>query len=182
MGREPTCTVDQSRPTLCNPMDYSTLGSSVHRIVQARILQWVAIPFPRGSSWPRDQAQVYCISCIGRRILYHWEATWEAPTLASKSDGWMLALPSADPGSVLEDEASSTQCREIPLRKVLGSSCESDWCPSRSHRLPLSFPSRKKCKCLWGIVWKRHFSLFCPNGEERKGKKNVRVNTGLCDK
>ena len=40
--------------------------------------------------------------------------------------GGLLALPSADPGSVLEDEASSTQCREIPLRKVLGSSCESD--------------------------------------------------------
>ena len=89
MGREPTCTVDQSRPTLCNPMEYSTPGSSVHRIVQTRILQWVAIPFPRGSSRPRDQAQVYCISCIGRRILHHWEATWEAPTLASKSDGWV---------------------------------------------------------------------------------------------
>ena len=40
--------------------------------------------------------------------------------------GGMLALPSADPGSVLEDEASSARRREAPLRKVLGSSCESD--------------------------------------------------------
>ena len=90
MGREPTCTVDQSRPTLCNPMDCSTPGSSVHRIVQARILQWVAIPFSRGSSQPRDQARVYCISCTGRRILHHC-ATWEAPQnpqTHQKSHSW----------------------------------------------------------------------------------------------
>ena len=41
--------------TLCDPMDYSTLGSTVHRISQARILEWVAISSSRGSSWPRDQ-------------------------------------------------------------------------------------------------------------------------------
>ena len=40
--------------TLCNPMDYSRPGSSVHGIIQARILEWVAIPFSRGSSQPRD--------------------------------------------------------------------------------------------------------------------------------
>ena len=43
----------QSCPTLCNPMDYT-----VHEILQARILEWVAIPFSRGSSQPKDQAQV----------------------------------------------------------------------------------------------------------------------------
>ena len=37
-------------PTLCDPMDYSPLGSSVHGILKARILEWVAIPFSRGSS------------------------------------------------------------------------------------------------------------------------------------
>ena len=47
--------VTQSCPTLCNPMDYSPLGISVHGMLQARILQWVAIPFSRGSSAPRDQ-------------------------------------------------------------------------------------------------------------------------------
>ena len=45
----------QSYRTLCNPMDYSPPGSSVYEILQARILEWVAIPFPRGSSWPRDE-------------------------------------------------------------------------------------------------------------------------------
>ena len=41
-------------PTLCDPMDYSLPGSSVQRILQARILEWIAIPFSRGSSWPWD--------------------------------------------------------------------------------------------------------------------------------
>ena len=39
-------------------------GSSVHGILQARILEWVAIPFSRGSSWPRDQTQVPCMEGI----------------------------------------------------------------------------------------------------------------------
>ena len=46
--------VTQLCPTLCNPMDYSPPGSSVHEISQARILEWVAIPFSRGSSQTRD--------------------------------------------------------------------------------------------------------------------------------
>ena len=46
--------VTQSYPTLCDSMDCSPSGSPVHGILQARILEWVAIPFSRGSSWPRD--------------------------------------------------------------------------------------------------------------------------------
>ena len=46
--------VAQSCPTLCDPMDSSLVGASVHEILQVRILKWVAIPFSRGSSWPRD--------------------------------------------------------------------------------------------------------------------------------
>ena len=45
--------VTQSWPTLCNPIDYT-----VHGILQARILEWVAFPFSRGSSQPRDRTQV----------------------------------------------------------------------------------------------------------------------------
>ena len=48
--------------TLCDPMDCSTPGSSVHGISQARIPEWVAIPSSRGSSWPRDRAWVSCIA------------------------------------------------------------------------------------------------------------------------
>ena len=50
--------VTQSCPTLCDPMDYSLPGSSIHGIFQARVLEWVAISFSRGSLWPRDQTQV----------------------------------------------------------------------------------------------------------------------------
>ena len=45
----------QSCLTLCNPLDYSLLGFSVHGILQARILEWVAMPSFRASSWPKDE-------------------------------------------------------------------------------------------------------------------------------
>ena len=58
--------VAQSCPTLCDPMDCSLPGFSVHGILQARILEWVTISFSRGSSRPRDQTRVSCIG--GRRF------------------------------------------------------------------------------------------------------------------
>ena len=65
-----TCVHAQSLqlcPVLCDPMDRSPTGSSVHGILQARILEWVAISSSKGSSQPRDRT---CVSCLGRRILY----------------------------------------------------------------------------------------------------------------
>ena len=56
--------------TLCDPMDYSPPGSSVHGIHHSRILEWVAMPSFRGAFRPRDQIHVSCISCIGRGVLY----------------------------------------------------------------------------------------------------------------
>ena len=61
-------------PTLCDPIDCSLPGSSVHGFLQARILEWVAIPFSRGSTWPRDWTWV---SCIAGRFFTVW-ATREA--------------------------------------------------------------------------------------------------------
>ena len=55
-------------PTLCDPIDCSPPGSSVRGILQASILEWVAIPSSRGPSPPREQTWV---SCIGRQVLYH---------------------------------------------------------------------------------------------------------------
>ena len=63
--------VTQSCLTLCDPMDYSPPGSSVHGILQARILEWVAMPSSRGSSQLRDQTPISYVSCIGRQVLYH---------------------------------------------------------------------------------------------------------------
>ena len=68
----------QSCPTLCDPMDYSLPGPSVHEILQASILKWVAFPFSRGSSQPRDQTPIFGVSCIGRLFLNPL-APWEAP-------------------------------------------------------------------------------------------------------
>ena len=68
------CSAIQLCPTVCDPMDCSPPGSSVQGIIPEGILEWGAISYSRGSSWLRDQI---CISCIGRRNLYHWNA-WEA--------------------------------------------------------------------------------------------------------
>ena len=67
--------VARSCPTLCDHMDCSPPGSSVHGISQATIPEWVATSYSRGSSWPRSQTYV---SYTGRQILYRW-ATWEVP-------------------------------------------------------------------------------------------------------
>ena len=56
--------------TLCDAMDCSLPGSSVHGIFQAKILEWVAISFSRGSSQPGDRTYFSCISCIGGCIPY----------------------------------------------------------------------------------------------------------------
>ena len=66
--------VAQSCPTFFDPMDCSLPGSSVHGIFQARMLEWIAISFSRGSSQPRNRTGVYRIA--GRRFTV-W-ATWEA--------------------------------------------------------------------------------------------------------
>ena len=69
--------VVESCLTLCDPMDCSPPGSSVHDISHARILEWVAISSTRRSSQPRDWT---CISCLaGRFFFYHW-ATKKAIT------------------------------------------------------------------------------------------------------
>ena len=73
--------VAQSCPTLCDPMDCSPPGSSVHGILQARILEWVASPFSRGSSWPKDRTQV---SCMAGRYFTIW---------ATRDQGQINALP-----------------------------------------------------------------------------------------
>ena len=72
----------QSCSTLCDPMDCSLPGSSVHGILQARMLKWVFIPFSRGSSRPKDGTHVSYISCTGRWVLNTTSTTWEAQGLS----------------------------------------------------------------------------------------------------
>ena len=62
----------QSCPTLCDSVDCSPWGSSVNGDRESsRILEWVAMPFSRDSSWPRDRICVSYISYTGKRVLYH---------------------------------------------------------------------------------------------------------------
>ena len=79
-------------------MDYSLLGSSVHGILLVRILEWIAIPFSRGSSWPRDQTQVSCITWnarldelqsalkIGRRNINHFRYADDTTLMEESED------------------------------------------------------------------------------------------------
>ena len=83
------CLVTKSCPILCNPMGCSPPVSSVYGISQARILEWVAISFSRGSSQSRDQTRV---SYIGRQFLFLW-ATWEDPLCIRCS----IQPPTTDP-------------------------------------------------------------------------------------
>ena len=70
-------------PTLCDRLDYSLPGSSVHGIFQARTLERVAISFSRGSSWPRDQADIFCVSCIAGEFFTCWSISKAQPEFKS---------------------------------------------------------------------------------------------------
>ena len=73
------CVQAQSYLTPWDPMDYRPPGSSVHGILQARILEWIAMSSSRGSFRPRDRTQISCNSCFGRQIhspLSHVESPW----------------------------------------------------------------------------------------------------------
>ena len=60
----------QSCPTLCNPMDCSPPGFSVHGTLQARMLEWAAISYSRRSFWSRDRTAVAYVSCAGRQVFF----------------------------------------------------------------------------------------------------------------
>ena len=106
----------------CNPMDCSRTGSPVHRISQARILEWVATSFSRGSSQPRDWTH---ISCIGRWVLYHW-ATREA-----HNDSCSVLLHSQHSP---QPHPPGSGSRNLPEASVWGSP-SMRW-PQRLHQSP----------------------------------------------
>ena len=93
----------QSCLTLCNTMDCSLPGSSVYRILQARELEWVAMPSSRGSSRSREQT---CISCIGSRF-FTTSATWKALKLGTPI--LLTAVNLACHGSMEESQKSTIE-------------------------------------------------------------------------
>ena len=86
----------QSCPTLCDPMDCSLPGSSVYGILQARILEWIAMPFVRASSRPRDWTCISYIFCIGRQGFFITRATLDALNFhkspQKNNEYWYIAM------------------------------------------------------------------------------------------
>ena len=124
-------------------MDYSLPGTSVHGILQARLLEWVAISDLGGSSRPRHRTHVSSVSCIGKWILYHW-ATWEAlraeGSRVNEEDlgnsegvgagsqgslGWTLALVAEVPQGH-RDQSVWSLCWNVSLCPGNGSSSDRD--------------------------------------------------------
>ena len=105
------CSVDKSCPALCNPRNYSPPGSSVHGILQAGILEWVAISSSRGSSPPRDRTH---ISCLRRQVLYHWTTReaglWWGPRI------YMFSKVPGDPGQGLCFEKQRFQGKDVEVQ------------------------------------------------------------------
>ena len=123
--------VAQSCPTLCDPMDCRLPGSSVHVIFQARILEWVAISFSRGSSWPRDQTQVSRI--VGRPFtVWTIRVARMIPLLGFySSDFWFSLVQFSH--SVMSDslwphglQHTRLSCSS-PTPRVYSNSCPSSW-------------------------------------------------------
>ena len=87
--RAHACLRAQSCLTLCDPTDCSLPGSSFHGILQARILEGVAISYFRGSSPPRDRTHFSWVSCIGRWMLYHCAPANPTKSTEDVITGWV---------------------------------------------------------------------------------------------
>ena len=102
------CVVAQSCPALSNPMDCSPPSSSVHGILQTRILEWVAIPSSRGSSRPRDWTHVSCVSCTAGGFFTCWAIREAALCLLVHIYCGLIIVVVVDchwAGTILEDAA-----------------------------------------------------------------------------
>ena len=102
--------------TACHPIDHSSPGSSVHGILQARILEWVAMLSSRGSSWDRDWSCISFLPCFGRWVLNTseiWEAPWYyihiyriyyfyTTIVQLLSSVWLFEIPSIEFSSVAQ--------------------------------------------------------------------------------
>ena len=101
LWKESEMLITQSCPTLWDPMDCNPSGSSAYGILQARILEWIAIPFSRGYSWPRDRTHISCSPCMagkffitsatreGSTIIYQWQLLLKPSTEVTSYYFWL---------------------------------------------------------------------------------------------
>ena len=136
-------------PTLCHPVDCSLLGSSIHEILQARILEWAAISFTRRSSQPRDRTQVSHIA--GRRftlwatrvviIYFQFSSVQFSPLVMSDSlrphglQHARLPCPSPTPGACSSSCLSDQWCHPTISSSVVPFSCLQSFPASESFQM-----------------------------------------------
>ena len=128
-----------SCPTLCDSMDCSLPGSSVHGILQAGKLEWVAIPFYRGSSWPRDWTRV---SCIAGEFFTIWAT--RKPTVSE-----CVALLWGSPTNSQDGPWKPTRVKYRDIRVQLGFCCRC-----------CLFHLFIKQICVQNVLWARWFIRY----------------------
>ena len=171
------CLVAHSCLILCDSMDYSLPGSTVHGISQARVLEWVAICSSRESSWTRNGTCISYVSCIGRRILYHC-ASWEA---CPKS----FSLPGIESRPLAQDGTSpgSHPAPDLPLSQLRlnwGSLSSAPWLPTPPAFTPTQMlipkgmtnkilsTAKMGCSCLMGTEFQfKKMKQFWSSGDGR---------------
>ena len=151
-------------------MNCSPPGSSVHGILQARILEWLAIPFSRGYSWPRDQTWVFCIA---GRFCTIW-ATREDHRIISQINTLphflvleFTFIETERMAASVEDGAVMTRELRAPASSAPASTPLAGRYPERLSWLPIlgsALPSVHACSVRWAIwfIW----SVWAEDGDE----------------
>ena len=103
-------------PILCGPKEYSSSGSSLHRIPQTRMLEWVAIPFSKASSWPRDQTRV---SCTAGKFFTIWaireaQDGWNYPCLRDNKHRFQILRASCGFSGLWAQATRCHKCYTVP--------------------------------------------------------------------
>ena len=166
--------VTQSCLTLCNPMDYT-----VHGILQARILEWIAFPFSRGPSQPRDQSQVSCIAG-------GFFTSWAIREAWSKTDSHFLSGESILLCSPSLANTDTVHRNSVLTKRSLGCcwSCRNDRSDLHSFLWILPTPAvhcqvRPGCHTTW--LWKRlqlpFTPILCQLVSRQTGKKWTHFST-----
>ena len=167
-----TCTVyiesevTQTCPTLCNPVDCSPPGSSVHGILQARILEWVAISFSRGSSQPSEWTQ---FSRIAGRCFNLW-ATREAPLFLLNYSFIMAQMVKNLPA--MQETGIRSLGQEDPLEKGMA---------THSSILVWRIPCTEEPAGLQSMGSQRVGHDWLTEQQQRRDSQPAKVMKGVCD-
>ena len=163
------CSVSESCLTLCDPVDCAPPGSSVHGILQARILEWVAMPSSRGASRPGDPTQVSLIAGKFFTIWTNFGHMWRErrsgqPAWKWQSVGkwWPFTLNSNSVEKWLRIQSTLVQILARPLRDYL----ISPWLSFLSSKMPISQSLQGLNESIYCIKWAQNstwhaVSLMC---------------------